>query len=69
MRGKAELVDPLLSILEAGWEALSKDCSDAGLGWGLAGSGLTLKMGLKNASLDGLKLNSDIPNPLLWTTL
>lgn len=33
------------------------------------GSGLALKMGLKTASLDGLKLNSDMPKPVLGGTL
>lgn len=35
----------------------------------VVGSGLTLIIGLNRASLDGLKLNSDEPNPLLCVTL
>lgn len=34
----------------------------------VVGSGLALMIGLKSASFDGLKLNSDDPNPLLWVT-
>lgn len=36
---------------------------------GLVGSGLALKMGLKTASVAGLKLNSDDPKALLWVTV
>ena len=65
-RQKPELVDPLLSILfDDGWESLLKGFSDAAVSRELAGSGLTLKMGLNNASLHGLKLNSDVRNPML----
>lgn len=34
----------------------------------VAGSGLALMIGLNSASFDGLKLNADDPNPLLWVT-
>lgn len=37
--------------------------------WGLAGSGLALKMGLKSASLAGLNVDLDDPKPRLWVTL
>lgn len=33
------------------------------------GSGLALKMGLKRASLAGLKLNVDVAKDLLWVTV
>lgn len=34
----------------------------------VVGSGLSLIIGLKNASFDGLKLNSEVPKPLLCVT-
>lgn len=67
-REKPELAGPLLSlVLKEGWVVVvpPKGCSDAEAGWGLAGSGLALKMGLNSTSLDGLKLNSDVLKPPL----
>lgn len=58
----------LVKVLEVVRDApLPKGEFDSEVVCGLAGSGLALKMGLKTASLAGLKLKSD-PNPLLWVT-
>lgn len=61
---KSRPLGPLLSMLAtAGWA--EPKASGPAAGWELLGSGLTLKMGLNRASSDGLKLNSDVPNPRL----
>lgn len=44
---------------------LPKGEADMGVFWGLAGSGLALKMGLNRASLDGLNVKPDASKPLL----
>lgn len=42
---------------------------ESGVVCGLVGSGLALKIGLKTASVAGLKLNSVDPKPRLWVTV
>lgn len=44
---------------------LPKGEPDMAVFWGLAGSGLALKMGLNRASLDGLNVKPDASKPLL----
>ena len=59
----------LLMVLELVWSPVPPKVElDNEEVWGLFGSGLALKMGLKRASLAGLKLNSEEPNALLWVT-
>lgn len=45
-------------VLEVVWDPPKAELDSEVVG-GLVGSGLALKMGLKSASLAGLKLNSD----------
>ena len=61
---------PLFMVLALVWDPLlPKGELDIEVVWGLAGSGLALKMGLNSASLAGLKLNLVDPKPLLcWVT-